>query len=232
MKTFKQFLNKRVLTVSALAKKHDVPEKYIEKQLEKGIKIEHEHTSKLAVARHIAMAHLSEDPDYYKKLKKIEQIKEMKKPRWEVPAEPGTTPIPDDHVRLYHQTSDRAISPIRKTGIEPRQPVEGPKGIYASKPDSRGRGFYDHPEHKPTIEFSVPKSDYEYPPFVAQDKVQPSSIIAGHKPWHRTVRYIDDDPQLRADVESGKHDHLLDGKDDTAKAVRFVKKRAQAKKNG
>ena len=73
MKSFKQFLNKRVLTVSALAKKHDVDEKYIERQLEKGIKVEHEHTTKLAVARRIALAHLSEDPDYYKKLKKIEK---------------------------------------------------------------------------------------------------------------------------------------------------------------
>jgi len=73
MKTFKQFLNKRVLTVSALAKKHDVDADYIEKQLKKGIAVEHEHTSKLAVARRIALAHLGEDPDYYKKLKKIEK---------------------------------------------------------------------------------------------------------------------------------------------------------------
>lgn len=73
MKSFKQFLNKRVLTISALAKKHKVEEKYIRRQLEVGIRIEHEHTSKLAVARHIALAHLSEDPDYYKKLKKIEK---------------------------------------------------------------------------------------------------------------------------------------------------------------
>jgi hypothetical protein len=75
MKTFKQFLNKRVLSISALSKKHGVPETYIERQLEKGIKVEHEHTSKLSVARHIALAHLSEDPDYYKKLKKIEKSK-------------------------------------------------------------------------------------------------------------------------------------------------------------
>ena len=75
MKSFKQFLNKRVLTVSALAKKHDVDADYIEKQLEKGIKVEHEHTSKLAVARRIALAHLGEDPDYYKKLTKIEKKK-------------------------------------------------------------------------------------------------------------------------------------------------------------
>jgi hypothetical protein len=73
MKSFKQFLNKRVLTVSALAKKHKVEVKYIERQLERGIKVEHEHTSKLSVARHIALAHLSENPDYYKKLKKIEK---------------------------------------------------------------------------------------------------------------------------------------------------------------
>ena len=76
MKTFKQFLNKRVLTVSALAKKHDVSKEYIEKQLQRGIKVEHEHTTKLAVARRIALAHLGENPDYYKKLKKIEHIKE------------------------------------------------------------------------------------------------------------------------------------------------------------
>lgn len=73
MKSFKQFLNKRVLTVAALAKKHNVEPDYIEKQLEKGIKVEHEHTSKLKIARQIALAHIGEDPDYYKKLKKIEK---------------------------------------------------------------------------------------------------------------------------------------------------------------
>lgn len=159
-------------------------------------------------------------------------LEEMKKPRWEVPAEPGTTPIPDDHVRLYHQTSDSAISNIRRKGLEPRQPREGPRGIYASKPDSKGRGFYDHPENKPTIEFSVPKDDYKYPPFVAQDKVEPSSIIAGHKPWHRTVRYIDSDPEQRKAIENGEADHLLNDPilkgDPTVTAIRFIKKRAKA----
>jgi hypothetical protein len=79
MKSFKQFLNKRVLTVSALAKKHGVDTAYIERQLKRGIAVEHEHTSKLKVARQIALAHLGEDPDYYKKLKKVEkkQINEV-----------------------------------------------------------------------------------------------------------------------------------------------------------
>ena len=74
MKTFKQFLNKRVLSVSALAKKHKVEPDYIRRQLERGIKVEHEHTTKLRVARQIALAHLGEDPDYYKKLKKVEKL--------------------------------------------------------------------------------------------------------------------------------------------------------------
>jgi hypothetical protein len=75
MKTFKQFLNKHVLNVSDLAKKHNVDSGYIEKQLEQGIKVEHEHTNKSDVAKQIALAHLGENPDYYKKLKKIEQKK-------------------------------------------------------------------------------------------------------------------------------------------------------------
>lgn len=73
MKSFKQFLNKKVLSISALAKKHNVDPSYIERQLEKGIKVEHEHTSKLKVARQIALAHLGEDPSYYSKLKKMEK---------------------------------------------------------------------------------------------------------------------------------------------------------------
>lgn len=43
-------------------------------QLEKGIKVEREHAGKdTALAREIAMDHLTEDPDYYRKLEKIEE---------------------------------------------------------------------------------------------------------------------------------------------------------------
>jgi len=73
MKTFKQYLNKRAMSVDALAKKHKVDVGYIEKQLKQGIKVEHEHTSLLDVARQIALVHIGEDPDYYKKLKKVEK---------------------------------------------------------------------------------------------------------------------------------------------------------------
>jgi len=74
MKTYKQFISKRILTIAAIAKKHDLPEKYIERQLEHGIRIERERIKKLSIARRVAMANLSKDPDYYKNLKKHAKI--------------------------------------------------------------------------------------------------------------------------------------------------------------
>lgn len=157
-------------------------------------------------------------------------ISELRKPRWEVPAEPGSTPTPEGQIKLYHQTSRSAISPIRKQGIEPRQPVEGPRGIYAAAPNSKGEGFYGHPRHKSTIEFHVDKDEYRSP-FVHRNLVEPEKIVAGHKPWHSTVRYIDNDPRIKAAVLSGEHDDLIaKGKsDDYSKAIRFVKRRERAK---
>lgn len=43
------------------------------KELENGIQHEMEHTKNRKIAKEIAKDHLSEDPNYYKKLKKIEK---------------------------------------------------------------------------------------------------------------------------------------------------------------
>jgi hypothetical protein len=68
------------MSLSDIAKKHDKKGYYhiddfvksLKKQLQKGIKVELEHTDDENVAREIAMDHLYEDPKYYDKLKKIE----------------------------------------------------------------------------------------------------------------------------------------------------------------
>jgi hypothetical protein len=57
-------------SLEALAKKHDVSVDALKKQLEIGIKVEHEHTEDDDKARRIALDHLDEKPDYYIKLKK------------------------------------------------------------------------------------------------------------------------------------------------------------------
>lgn len=56
------------------------PSDFDQDQLKAGIKHEMEHTTSAAVAAEIAMDHLSEDPLYYQKLKKIER-KEMRIPK-------------------------------------------------------------------------------------------------------------------------------------------------------
>jgi len=46
---------------------------HLTQQLVKGIKVEMEHTEDVEIAKEIAMDHLAEDPNYYTKLKKIEE---------------------------------------------------------------------------------------------------------------------------------------------------------------
>ena len=53
-------------------------ESMIKKQLNKGIKVEMEHTNDKKIAKEIAMDHIYEDPRYYDKLKKIENKEKNK----------------------------------------------------------------------------------------------------------------------------------------------------------
>ena len=61
------------MTVEDIAKKHNVPVEDIKAQLEKGIKVEKEHTNDESKAERIALDHLFEIPNYYDKLDKIEK---------------------------------------------------------------------------------------------------------------------------------------------------------------
>ena len=59
-------------SVESIAKKHRMDLSDIQKQLEMGIKIEHEHVTDKDTATDIALQHLDEIPDYYTRLKKME----------------------------------------------------------------------------------------------------------------------------------------------------------------
>lgn len=56
-----------------LAKKHGISVERINDAIDTGIKVELEHTNNRSMAKQIAMDHVFEDPDYYKKLKKVEE---------------------------------------------------------------------------------------------------------------------------------------------------------------
>ncbi len=59
-------------TVEEIAKKHRLEVSFIQRQLDMGEPIEHEHTKNHELAREIALQHLDEIPDYYTRLKKME----------------------------------------------------------------------------------------------------------------------------------------------------------------
>jgi hypothetical protein len=59
-------------TVEQIAKKHRLDVSFVQKQLDMGEPIEHEHTKDHELARDIALQHLDEIPDYYTRLKKME----------------------------------------------------------------------------------------------------------------------------------------------------------------
>jgi hypothetical protein len=137
---------------------------------------------------------------------------------WKIPDPPGTQPIPDDHVRLYHQTDEQNLGAIKHQGIrfDKAQGIEGPKAIWADE-----RGFYGKPTDRPTVEFHVHRDRWKYPPFVQGD-VLPKDIIAVHRPWHERARYNEQDPELIAKIVRGDHDDLLNDPH-YAKQIRYIK---------
>lgn len=69
---YENCVNKPPVSSESLAKKYNTSVDEVEKALDKGQKVEMEHTSDKKVARTIASHHLDEMLDYYDKLAKIE----------------------------------------------------------------------------------------------------------------------------------------------------------------
>lgn len=75
MFSFKQYVLLEQLskgkTLEDIATSHNVDVEELKKELLMGIEVEKEHTPSEKIASQIAMDHLTEDPKYYSKLKKI-----------------------------------------------------------------------------------------------------------------------------------------------------------------
>jgi LysM repeat protein len=65
----------KTLTASEIAKKWKLSQKTVNSLIDAGSKVEHEHDKDMKNAREIARDHISERPDYYKKLRKMEKSK-------------------------------------------------------------------------------------------------------------------------------------------------------------
>ena len=116
---------------------------------------------------------------------------------------PGTMPIPEGHVRLFHYTGDEGLAGIRKEGLK----MSSARGETYGEPNliwaAAGMPKEEYFHNKNFIEFHVnPKdldighgkdpSDLEkYGSHVTSYKDIPrENIVATHEPWQQTARYV------------------------------------------
>jgi ribulose bisphosphate carboxylase small subunit len=90
-------------------------EKQIKAQLEKGIKVELEHTDDETTAREIAMDHLWEDPKYYDKLEKVEETRSIIKKLLRENVKLSVTDEAPDSISVLVQYNDRNAGIITVT---------------------------------------------------------------------------------------------------------------------
>ena len=121
---------KPVPSLEDSAKKHKVDIEVLKKQLEKGIKVEKEHTKDEKTAEKIALAHIDERPDYYDQLAKVEK-----------------QPVKESHFAIgqhviYHGPKN-PITPIKAQIIGMASPQ---KGAYYLIKKTDGETTYAAPE--------------------------------------------------------------------------------------
>lgn len=66
-------IGKQSPSLDSVAKKHKMSVTDMSVELDRGIEVEYEHTNDRREAREIALDHLWELPDYYKRLKQVEK---------------------------------------------------------------------------------------------------------------------------------------------------------------
>ena len=98
-------------SVEQIAKKHRMNVSDIQKQLDMGEPIEHEHTKDHKLAMDIALQHLDEIPDYYTRLKKMEASAKKEHKKFKDVAEGKEGLWANIHAR-------------RKKGLSPKKPGE------------------------------------------------------------------------------------------------------------
>jgi hypothetical protein len=103
------------LSLKDIADKFGVSVDKIKSQIQKGIKIESEHTSDKEKATEIAMDHISEFPDYYDRLEKME--KEANK-KWEDGKEKTNEEIKETKINKMNENNKTLIKKLLREELE------------------------------------------------------------------------------------------------------------------
>lgn len=143
--------------------------------------------------------------------------------------EPGTAPIPQGHVRLFHYTDN--LPAIRREGIRlgaARGETYGePNQVWAAAGIPR-RGMLDY---KDFVEFSADPNDLDIGRGSAPEDLEArgshvtlprdvpkSQVVATHEPWHKSARYL---MEYDDDYVASLLDDDWRGETGTAKALEF-----------
>ena len=149
--TYKEFLDKPTPSLDKIAKKKKIPLEKLKKELKTGINHEKEHTSRTDVAKEIALDHIGEIPDYYKRLKKIEEAERTPerakklldylhtRPKYRRPDREGLGingyNSYDDYLRKQSEHDKKHVKQIKPLAIDAYE--EGwPKGFGNIKPSA------------------------------------------------------------------------------------------------
>lgn len=157
------------MSLSEVAKLHNMNADQLRPQLQKGIKHELEHTDKITEARRIALDHLVEFPDYYDRLDKIEKMKKGGRTIAQTPA-PMSDRVYGSKTNPKGSASDSDLAKSIEFNAKLTKAIENKVDEYNEKHPNdkvslstakaivrRGMGAYSK-SHRPTISGGAPNS--------------------------------------------------------------------------
>jgi hypothetical protein len=177
--------------------------KFNKSQLEKGIKVEMEHTTDKSLAREIAKDHLVEDPKYYDKLEQLEMTFEKPQPGTAYPISP--------------KDAQKALMRM------PEQNVKGIKGVEFCNPQGPQSGAwaqYTRGSKKIKI-FAQPVAEIEGRGPVVVHKHMMEYVLPHEVGHHRALRGGKTDKSL--DVAEARADANVVGMDPFDKDVKKIR---------
>jgi hypothetical protein len=160
-----------------------------------------------------------------------------------LPPEPGSQPVPEGHVRLFHYTGTENLPSIREHGLTQRhargESYGEPSVVWAAAGMPKEGSFHSHnyvefhahPQHELDIGDDWRREGAKHIEHLEGTRahvtmrgdVAPSRILGVHEPWHSHVRYIENDPQTLHDYTQGDFKDMTTGDPGTDQALAHVR---------
>lgn len=156
-----------------------------------------------------------------------------------IPAAPGTAPIPEGHVRLFHYTHPDSVASIAQHGLRQASALGHTYGEPSMVWATAGVPGHGALGAKPYVEFHAdPNKELDIghgrsPEELEGHKahvtfygsVHPSNIIGIHEPWHQTVHYLEGDAGHLERWTSGESKDETTGDHRTDRALAYVREK-------